>query len=364
MKILHTSDLHLNPADPKRFETLEMIMKIAKKEKIDLVTISGDLFDNNINADDLKNKVQSLFQNNPFKIILISGNHDATSYKNSYFGQDAIVIEKLEEPYNEFEEVRIWGFPYEDINESEIIERLESIKSELNPDKINILLYHGHLLDLFNYNSNDFGDEEKRQYMPIKLSYFEELNFKYILAGHFHKTLHIKKIKDTFFIYPGSPISITMGETGIRHVIIIDTKARVKSPNEYDLEDSRFYGSETLSINPFDDKSFENIEEEINEIKRKYEKFPQAEIKLDVAGYLNSTQMGVSEKDFPNKIKNILEGSNVVLDSVAINDYAQILESPLYKRFQEKLNSQTGLQKEDKSEIIKLFISAARGVNL
>jgi len=44
MKILHTADLHLKEYGDERWETLQKLIDIAKKEKIDLFVICGDLF--------------------------------------------------------------------------------------------------------------------------------------------------------------------------------------------------------------------------------------------------------------------------------------------------------------------------------
>ncbi len=215
MKIIHTADLHLKEYKDERWKALEELMAIGKKAKIEILTICGDLFDKDIDAETLRPKIREIFSNNGFKIVLISGNHDSVSYKSGmYFGED---VTDLINPF-ECHDVNIWGMPFEPIEREEMIDRLHSLARVLDPSKKNILLYHGELLDAF-FSRKDFGDEGEERYMPVKLSYFRDLKIDYILAGHFHSKFDIRRLENGgYFVYPGSPVSITKRETGIRKI--------------------------------------------------------------------------------------------------------------------------------------------------
>jgi len=54
MKILHTADIHLKEYNDERWEALQELINIGRKEKIDVLVISGDLFDRNTNAESLR----------------------------------------------------------------------------------------------------------------------------------------------------------------------------------------------------------------------------------------------------------------------------------------------------------------------
>ena len=100
MKILHTADIHLREYGDERWKTLQRLIEIGKKEKIELFVISGDLFDKDIDAEILRPKIREIFSNNGFKIILIPGNHDSEAYKSGmYFGEDTTVLTDLNEPF-------------------------------------------------------------------------------------------------------------------------------------------------------------------------------------------------------------------------------------------------------------------------
>jgi DNA repair exonuclease SbcCD nuclease subunit len=185
MKILHTADLHIREYEDDRWKTLQKLIETGKKEKVEIFVISGDLFDKDVDAENLRPKIRNIFSKNGFKIVLLPGNHDCNSYKRGmYFGEDTTILSDLGTPF-EWKDIRIWGMPFETIEGKNILIKLHSLANKLTPDKKNILLYHGELLDAF-FSRRDFGEEGEERYMPAKLSYFKDLNIDYVLAGHFH----------------------------------------------------------------------------------------------------------------------------------------------------------------------------------
>ncbi|HHW56991.1 MAG TPA: hypothetical protein GXX15_04840 [Clostridia bacterium] len=149
MKILHTADIHLREYGDERWETIEELIKIGKKEKIDLFVISGDLFDAGINAENLRHSLRGIFSGNGFKIVILPGNHDRESYQTGmYFGADVVILTDFNKPF-EYKDLRVWGLPFEDKSGEEIVNKFRSIKDKLISDKTNILLYHGELVDSY-----------------------------------------------------------------------------------------------------------------------------------------------------------------------------------------------------------------------
>lgn len=90
MKILHTADWHLGKRLDRflRLEeqilVMEEIVQIADEQKVELVLIAGDLFDNfnpSVEAIELFYKtLKRLSQNGKRPVIAISGNHDSPSF--------------------------------------------------------------------------------------------------------------------------------------------------------------------------------------------------------------------------------------------------------------------------------------------
>ncbi len=323
MKILHTSDLHLKDYGDERWETLKRLVKIGKKEKIEIFVISGDLFDKNIDADNLRDRIREILSDNGFKVILIPGNHDEKAYANGvFFGEDVVVLTDLKKPF-EYKNVVIRGLPFQPIEGEKLLEELYSVADNLADDKTNILLYHGELTDAV-FQKNDFGEEGEERYMPVKLSYFKGLNFQYILAGHFHSRFSVWSLDNGgYFVYPGSPISITKKETGKRKVNLFEVG---EAPKEYEI-DSPYFEEIFIKLDPFSNENpLRLIKERFNGID------DNAKIILKITGYINSQKIGMTETQFANEIKNIIE-EKTVEKHLEFKDVGSILDDDLFKKF-------------------------------
>ncbi|MDI3543064.1 MAG: repair protein SbcD/Mre11 [Candidatus Atribacteria bacterium] len=347
MKILHTADIHLREYEDERWKALQKLIEIGKREKVELFVISGDLFDKGINAETLRPKIREFFSNTGFKIILIPGNHDNESYKSGvYFGEDIIILNDLNEPF-EYQDVRIWGLPFEPLEGERVVEKLRSIANDLTPDRKNILLYHGELLDAF-FSRKDFGEEGEERYMPAKLSYFKDLNLDYIFAGHFHSQFDVWRLENGgYFVYPGSPVSITKRETGQRKVNICEAG---KPPREYPL--STFHFEEVvIELDPFREKNpVEIVKEQLGA------SHPEASILLTVRGYINSEKIKMSESQLVEQIKEFIKDKPVE-EHFEFRDMHTILEDGLFKSFINKLERAT-FPEEKKRELLDLTIKA------
>jgi DNA repair exonuclease SbcCD nuclease subunit len=359
MKILHTADIHLREYEDDRWKTLQKLIEIGKQEEVEIFVVSGDLFDKGVDAETLRPKIREIFSNNCFKIILIPGNHDSESYKGGmYFGEDAIILTGLNEPF-EYEDLKIWGMPFEFIEGKEILNKLRLLANNLVPDKKNILLYHGELLDAFfsRFSRRDFGDEGSERYMPIKISYFKDLKIDYVLAGHFHSSFDVRKLENGgYFVYPGSPISITKRETGQRKVNIFEVG---KEPNEYLLNTPHFE-EVVIELDPFEKKKpVEIIKEELGTLH------PNAKAILTIKGFINGEVLNISEIEIIEQIKELSTQRNVELfpSEPELKDVRRVLEDNLFKRFMEQLE-QNNYPQEKKKQMRDLTIKALITANL
>ncbi len=343
MKILHTADIHLRRYKDERWLALENLIEIGKKESIDVFVISGDLFEREVDSENLRPRIREVFSGTGFKIILIPGNHDIDSYKSwTYFGEDVFILKDLQSPL-ELENVRIWGMPFEDIDEEKTFERLYSIKERIRKDKKNILLFHGELIDSF-FSRKDFGEEGEKRYMPVKLSYFKEIDFDYVLAGHLHSRFDIWKMPNGgFFVYPGSPVSVTKKETGKRKVNLFEVG---KEPKEYPVR-SFHYEKIDIKVDPFEEGDpFEKVKERIEKTE------PEAKILLKVEGYIDRKMY--DEKSFIEKILRYRE-RYAELPKIQIRDIHDIVEDDLFKSLLKKIQ---GFDEERKKRLIDLAIRA------
>ncbi len=353
MKILHTSDLHLRKEEDERWEALENLIQLGKKEKIEIMVISGDLFDTDTNAEELRPKIRSLFSKTGFQIVIIPGNHDERSYEGGkYFGDDVHIILDYKTPF-EWKNVRIWGCPFERIKEKQkVYRRLYDLGKKTGKDeKTDILLFHGELLKFY-YSKGEFGEEEEG-YMPAEISYFK--GFKYVLAGHFHTKYSIEEIEGGgYFVYSGSPVSITKREKGKRCVNLFEVG---NPPQKYELNTFHYEELE-VSVDDSDAEPFEKIKKAIDGLH------PHAWlVQIKIKGYINGEKTGINEEEFNNGIREMVKEKfpDSPIDNKVI-DIGKILTDELYQHFLEKAKN---LYDENKiKELKELVISAMKGVRL
>lgn len=340
MKILHTGDIHLKAHGDDRWKTLERLIDLGRERRVEIFVVSGDLFDRDVDAENLRPRIRELFSNTGFKIVLIPGNHDRDSYRRDmWFGEDAVILTDFTVPF-EFQSVRIWGMPFEPIEGEKILHNLYSLQNRLTTDMIDILLYHGELLDAF-FSREDFGDEGEGRYMPVKLSYFSELKFDYVLAGHFHSNMDVWKLENGgYFVYSGSPVSITKRETGQRKVNIFEPGT---SPREVPV-DTPHFEEIIVEFDPFRDH------QPLKTVERRFDSLhPEARALLTLKGFLDSKIVGMSEKKLVEEVKGIVSGKCAV-EHYEFKDIHVILEDDLTKRFMERLE-EIGYEEEVKRQV-------------
>jgi len=328
MKILHTADIHLREYNDERWQALQQLITIGGKEGIEIFVISGDLFDRGIDAEGLRPHIRELFSGTGFKICLIPGNHDSDSYGGGmYFGEDTVILTDLNRPF-EYKDVTLWGIPFKPMESEEILHQLRSTADHFTPDKKHIVLYHGELLDAF-FSRRDFGAEGDERYMPVRLSYFTDLQVDYVLAGHFHKGFDVWQLEGGgYFVYPGSPVSITKRETGQRRVNLFELG---KPPQEYPL-DTPYFEAVTIVCDPFSGQN------PLEQVKERFQSLhPNAQVILTITGFINGEAIGLSEQELVEGIKKIARDRCAESPHYEMRDIRMILEDDLFKSFLTKL---------------------------
>ena len=376
-KILHTADLHIRKHGDERWLALEELVRIGVQEEIDLLAVSGDLFDRDTDAEQLRDRIREVFTGNGFKVALLPGNHDNASYQAGlYFGEEVII---LGDPFSKIElsDAVVWGLPFEQLKETGVVRRLQELSNQINNSqelnnpqeqgkyshKYHLLLYHGELLDAF-FSPQDLGHEEESGYMPAKLSYFEDTGLHHVLAGHFHTNFRVWNLPGgSSFIYPGSPVSITTREKGRRKANLLETG---KPPQEISL-DTFHYEEIVVELDPLEETDpLETIKSRLKQVHSASYTF------LRVTGYFNGETAGLTEQDLVKQIhrlistKEVLPTSKGTLGQLEVpqvylqaefKDIRTILEDPLTQSFLEKL-AQRGESREEQKRIRDLTLQA------
>jgi len=329
MRILHTSDLHLRATDDERWETLGTILDKADELKAGALVVSGDMFDRDVDAQRLKTPLRELFEKRSLPVIILPGNHDEKGlHAGDFFGENVTVMVDTAQPVD-FGLARVVGIPYENIGPEAVLDRLLAAREHLRTEEgaTNVLLFHGELLDLIP-DTGAFGDEAGYDYMPVRLSTFAGLGFDYVLAGHFHKSYDVRQYQGGYFVYAGSPVSITRAETGRRHAIVVDAG---EPPRPVPL-DTVHAERVDVRLNPFD-----RVDPAAEITRRLDDLQPKAAAYLSVGGYADVEAMGMTERELSESIKRFVSDSRVVEVSSRWRSVGDILQHELFRRFNEHL---------------------------
>lgn len=224
LKILHTADLHMGSPftgsgfDADRikqrkkdlFDCFSGILKTAQKKKVDLIIISGDLFEENrVKLSEINSILQSLSETAPIRVILLPGNHDHIRPGGYYdwlqMPPNVFLFRNREFDRFEFEDLSlaVYGSAFNSQEDSERI--LSRLRFDDNR-KYRIAAFHGSLIPE--------GDETNVKYRPFSETEISDLGIDYVALGHYHKPLIMKNTHGRIIAsYPGSPEPLNFGET-------------------------------------------------------------------------------------------------------------------------------------------------------
>ncbi|MGH1363176.1 MAG: metallophosphoesterase family protein [Calditrichia bacterium] len=348
MKILHTADVHIREYNDERWQALKQVVHVGRENDIDVLVIAGDLFDSDAAAHKLRPKVREIFSDLTFPVLIISGNHDADAYPNGAFlGEGVTVIEDLLQPFihNGY---HFWGFPYRDLQEEEILEYLHMAGQKTRQiEGKHLLLFHGELLDIID-GWVHYGDEGNQRYLPVKLSYFRNLPFQYVLAGHFHSTFDVHEFKeDAYFVYCGSPIAITRRESGPRKANLF-TFGNIPEPVELStpyFEKLRIHLDISHQSNP------------LAAIKTRLEGLPEnAKLLIDIDGFFNGAKLEMTEQELQRALQKV-SGKQVEITRMEFHDIRDVVEDELFREFYRKLKARQ-LDEEDERAVLNMTLKA------
>lgn len=232
MKFLHTSDWHLgrrpvggigNFSDTRfndYFQSAKWVVEKAVEERVDLILISGDIFDKNTISPEVLDRTMEIFEiakDNEIAVFAIEGNHD-----RSFSGQSWVAfLEKMgylkllnslkdaKAHHIPFKGFNFYGFPYLGVLTDKILnDFMERIETNNN-----ILMVHTAI--------------SSSEYLPgtVDKEVIDKLGrkFIYIAGGHFH-SYSAYPSENPFFFIPGSPEYWDLYERDQKGIIIYDTE--------------------------------------------------------------------------------------------------------------------------------------------
>ncbi|MBE6643631.1 MAG: DNA repair exonuclease [Ruminococcaceae bacterium] len=223
VKILHCADIHLDApfvcgdkmkSELRRnelFATFSSMINYVKLNGIDLVLISGDLFESeNVTRDTSALLVRAFADNPSCRFVISPGNHDPYTTDSVYA--------KVKFPPNVyiFNSPVLSGLSFDDINVDVYGYAFTSSEMEINPFKgmgparpgrVNLLCAHGELT------------QSGKGVCPIDIDDIRKSGFDYVALGHIHSGSEVMKAGDTFYAYSGCLEGRDFGECGIKGAI-------------------------------------------------------------------------------------------------------------------------------------------------
>ncbi len=331
MRILHTADVHLQRKGDERWGALERVVALAQQEQVGLLAISGDLFDAEVDAEALRPALRALLGGHQFQVLLLPGNHDQHAYRPGfYFGENVRVLTQRQ-PVR-IGNTSVIGLPYGDLRDERLVAELRACGEAVASAETSILLYHGELLDALPVDTEraDFGPEGTARHMPVALRYFEDVPVDYVLAGHFHSRFQEWALPGGgFFVYSGSPISITRRETGQRAVNLFG----VGEPPRAHMLDTPHFEYVCVRLDPF---SGTDPPEAVRQ--RLTAAHPAARILLEVSGHVDGEALGRTEEELAAELEELAGGCAAF--TFAVRDVSRLVGTSLFKEFRERAERQ------------------------
>lgn len=234
MLVAHISDLHLGKT-LHNFSLIEdqvfilnQIVEICKNKKVDILMVSGDIYDKNV-APEAGIRVLRKFLNDlvaaNIKVLLISGNHDSAerlTFGAEFMTEKGIYFSKIYdgniEPVtftDDFGPINFYLLPFVKpstvkyyFQDEEIDSYDDAIKCaikhmKINPKERNIILTHQNILNAERCESEEaiIGNLD-----AVNADYFKD--FDYTALGHIHKP---QKIKENIY-FCGTPLKYSTSE--------------------------------------------------------------------------------------------------------------------------------------------------------
>lgn len=337
MRILHTSDVHLSERHPETLSALTEILDVARSHSVDLLTIGGDLFESEGDAEALRPRLRETLSGNGFPIVAIPGNHDCDAFEgNLDFGSDIEILTKRPVDTFTLHDLTLVGVPYVAHASEDLYSRLREAGGESDPKA---LLLHC-TLDI-GYTSGDFGEEESLSYFPVSAATLSSLGFDYVLAGHFHRQTEIRELDEGVFIYPGSPVSHTTRETGRRQAVLIDTDGG--TPQAIQLPT---YYHDSMDLFVYPGREMETIRTAKEWLDSRAG--DNCELEMCVRGHIK-----MDETQFGRRLESLSDHLSIAKEYRTV---AKLFEHPLFQRFQQKLEEKEDLDDARQLESVTMDV--------
>ncbi|HXH07681.1 MAG TPA: metallophosphoesterase [Vicinamibacterales bacterium] len=243
MRILHLADVHLDrrfaglgaPAARRRRAdlraALERALALANEREVDLVTIGGDLWEDEHVTADTRRFVARAFEQLARPVLAICGNHDpwiaGGHYERTPWPPNVRICHSDRLQEFAFDEASVWAVSWTGGRPSYGV--LETFRVPAD-GRAHVLLLHGTACSLPPGLAGDAA-----RYGPFDPRAIERCGFALCLAGHIHHGQRIGPV-----VYPGSPEPLDWSETGRHAVALVEIAGTAAEVELVDINTWRY----------------------------------------------------------------------------------------------------------------------------
>ncbi|KJS18740.1 MAG: hypothetical protein VR72_21215 [Clostridiaceae bacterium BRH_c20a] len=224
VKILHCADFHFDTpfrelsgtiAEKRKEdlrETFGRVVNLAKQERVNIMLLCGDLFDNQMvsrmTIDYLISKLREISE---VWVFIAPGNHDPYN-ENSYYQlvqwPENVHIFKNTLEKVELQELNtcVYGRGFSRAYQQDSLLKGFSVD---DPTKLNIMTLHGDIVQ----------PGQRSDYNPITPEEIKQSRLDYLALGHRHSYTNIARLGDTSWAYSGCPEGRAFDELGDKGVL-------------------------------------------------------------------------------------------------------------------------------------------------
>ncbi len=251
MRILHTSDWHLGRTLHKQSlaqaqeSAMAHLCEVAQRERVDLVVVSGDVFDHAVPSADalelFERTAAGLLQVAP--VVVTAGNHDSLrrlGYGASLFARGLHLCTRAEDAGRAvvFGDVRVYPIPYlhpetarvslasveeplPGTHTAVLAEAMDRVRADLaeHPGSRSVVLAHAWVTG--GATSDSERDLAVGGLGTVAASVFDGVD--YVALGHLHRPQEVRHAGRTRLRYSGSPLRYSFSEADdAKSVTIVD----------------------------------------------------------------------------------------------------------------------------------------------
>jgi DNA repair exonuclease SbcCD nuclease subunit len=240
MRILHFADVHLHrpfvgfrPGEAavrrrELFDAFRRCLAQARERDADVVTIAGDLWEEEHVTADTANSVAHELEQLGLPVIIACGNHDRRgpggTYMRTRWPSNVHIAPLRNAQEFRFGELSLWAiswgdddFPVNFLNRTEVP----------RDGRSHILVVHG--------SSKPVSVGDFARYFPFEPADVREAGFDRCLAGHIHMASDFEGV-----VYPGSPEPLGWAEAGRHRVALVEIGAAGIDVQLIDVNERRY----------------------------------------------------------------------------------------------------------------------------